>query len=266
MRNRFARWFFVLTAGFCPLASAESNATLLVVVGAPGEEAFGKDFAKAAKDWVKVARRGEASLVRIGPGDGSDSKTTDRDRLKSAVATELEKDNGRPLWIVFIGHGTFDGKSAKFNLRGRDVSSNDLKAWLAKAKRPLVVLNTSSASSPFINALSAPGRVIVTATKSGFEYNYSRFAGFLSKAMLDPSSDLDKDEQVSILEAFLLAASRTAEFYETEGRLATEHALIDDNGDQRGTPAEFFRGVRAVRSAKGAVPDGSKARHQGLSP
>src|SRR5581483_11762986 len=77
----------------------------------------------------------------------------------------------------------------------------------------------------------------------------------------DPKSDLDKDGQVSLLEAFLSAAHRTAEFYKTDGRLATEHPLIDDNGDGLGTPAEWFQGVRATKKARDdAQPDGARAQ------
>jgi hypothetical protein len=108
--------------------------------------------------------------------------------------------------------------------------------------------------------LSAPGRVIVTATRSGYEENYTRFGQYISEAMVDPASDLDKDGQVSLLEAFLAASGRVQEFYKDDGRLMTEHALLDDNGDGLGTPADWFRGIRAVKRARdGAPPDGARA-------
>lgn len=89
----------------------------------------------------------------------------------------------------------------------------------------------------------------------------------LSAAIIDPAADLDKDRQVSLLEAFIFAAGRTAEFYEGEARLATETALIDDNGDGRGTPAAWFRGVRATRAARdGASLDGARAHQLHLVP
>lgn len=78
---------------------------------------------------------------------------------------------------------------------------------------------------------------------------------------IDPAADLDKDEQTSLLEAYLLASSRLREFYKKEGRLATEHALLDDNGDKLGTPADWFQGLRVVKRSKaGAAADGSLAR------
>jgi hypothetical protein len=84
----------------------------------------------------------------------------------------------------------------------------------------------------------------------------------LSSAVAGQSGDLDKDEQTSLLEAFLAASAKAAEFYAQQGRLATEHALLEDNGDGLGTPASWFRGVRAVRKPEDdASPDGPRA-HQ----
>ncbi|HEY2250175.1 MAG TPA: hypothetical protein VGH74_03900, partial [Planctomycetaceae bacterium] len=132
--------------------------------------------------------------------------------------------------------------------------------WLKDIGRPVAIINCTSASSPFINELSGPDRIVVTATKSGYEHNFARFGDYLSAAIVDPRADIDKDEQTSLLEAFLLASSDTREFYAREGRLATEHALLDDNGDALGTPADWFQGTRAIKKAKaGAQLDGLKA-------
>src|SRR5262249_58319769 len=101
-----------------------------------------------------------------------------------------------------------------------------------------------------------------TATKSGHETNYTRFGQFLSEAIGDQAADLDKDGQVSLLEAFLTASHRVEDYYRTRSQLATEHALLDDNGDHLGTPADWFPRVRATRRAKdGAAVDGIRA-HQ----
>ena len=98
---------------------------------------------------------------------------------------------------MLIGHGTFNGKEAKFNLRGPDLSATNLAEWLAPVERPVAVIDTSSASGPILNELSKPGRVIITATRSGYEQNYTRFGQFFSKAISDSKADLDKDGQVS---------------------------------------------------------------------
>jgi hypothetical protein len=151
---------------------------------------------------------------------------------------------------------------AKFNLRGPDVSAEELADWLVPLKRPIAVIQCASASAPFINRLSGSHRVVIAATKSGDEQNFARFGKYISAAIVDPAADLDKDGQVSLLEAYLTACRQVEEFYKQEARLATEHALLDDNGDGLGTPADWFRGIRATQRAKdGAALDGARA-HQ----
>ena len=232
-------------------------ATVLVVVGAAGEDEFGKAFSESAARWEKAAGQAGAKVVTIGlapPGH-----VPDRERLQQALAA-AEKESG-DLWLVLLGHGTFDGKEAKFNLRGPDFSATELAGWLKPLHRPVAVIDTASCSSPFIKAISGEGRIIITATRSGHEQNYTRLGQYLSESITDPQADLDKDGQVSLLEAFLTASRKVGEFYQLEGRLATEHALVDDNGDGLGTPADWFRGIRAVKKAKdGAALDGFRAQ------
>jgi hypothetical protein len=239
--------------------NGNDRATVIIAVGAAGEEEFGKEFAKAAESWEKAGGKAGAKHIAVGlaPTNGN----SDLALLKEAFAKEPTNSSGE-LWLVLIGHGTYDGKEAKFNLRGPDLSTTELATWLKPFSRPVVVINGSSSSSPFLNKLSAPNRVIVSATRSGHEANYARFGKFMAQAISDLTADLDKDGQTSLLEAFILAARQIGEFYEAEGRLATEHALLDDNGDGLGTPADFFRGVRAVKKpAGGRSVDGLRA-HQ----
>jgi hypothetical protein len=219
--------------------------TVFVLVGAAGEEEFGKQFAEAAGKWEKVAGAAQAKLVSI----GRSAETNDLARFKAALEAEAKVGAGE-VWLVLLGHGTFDGKEARFNLRGPDLSATELAEWLKPFQRPVAVVNCASASGPFINKLAAPGRIVVTATRSGQEVNFARFGGHFADAISSGEADLDKDGQTSLLEAYLLTANRVAEFYTTEGRLATEHALLEDNGDGLGTPPDWFRGVRAVKRAK----------------
>ena len=237
-------------------APAVDRATLIVVMGAPGEAEYGAVFESEMKAWAAIGTQAGAKEIAIGADAGGAS---DRDRLKQALDAEPKEGAGE-LWLVLVGHGTFDGREAKFNLRGPDVSASELAQWLQPFRRPVAVIDTSSASAPFLVKLAGANRVVVTSTRSGFEQNYARFGQFFAEAIADPKSDLDKDGQVSLLEAFLSAAHRTGEFYKTEGRLVTEHALIDDNGDGLGTPADWFKGVRATKQAKeGAALDGARA-------
>jgi hypothetical protein len=254
----------VLVAAAAPADSGPSNTsedgpTVIVVVGAAGEEGFGKDFEKWSGIWEAASGRAGAKYVVFGLGETN--KTPDLERLKQKLSAE-PKESASELWLVLIGHGTFDGKEARFNLRGPDLSASELAEWLKPFRRRIVVINSASSSGPFIKNLSAAGRVVIAATRSGYEQNYARFGQYISESIGDANADLDKDGQVSLLEAFLTASRRVAEFYEAEGRLATEHALLDDNGDGLGTPADWFRGIRAVKKASdGTSLDGLRA-HQ----
>lgn len=242
--------------------AAAQTATVIVVAGAPGDAEFAGDVKLQVEAWAKVSAEAKAKHIAIGEGaPESADGLADRARLEAALKAEA-KEGTAELWLVLVGHGTFDGKEAKFNLRGPDLGSVELAAWLKPFQRPLAVIDTTSSSAPFLARLAAPGRVVVSATRSGNEQNYARFGKFLAEALPDPKSDLDKDGQISLLESFLSASHRTLEFYKTEGRLATEHALLDDNGDGLGTPADWFRGVIATKRARdGAALDGTRA-HQ----
>lgn len=283
------RLIAVLWAGAACFANAIGHAqtqAVLVVVGAAGESTYQQPFATWGQRWVDAAGRAQVEVMLLdgacladpaadatgltdptgstGPTEGE--TLTQRSQIQTAIEQiqtrfaklpEVEA-AGAQLWIVLIGHGTFDGKVAKFNLVGPDLSPADLHAWLGDSHHS-VIINCASASSPFINQLSGPRRMVVTATQSGAQYNFARFGDHLSKALNDPALDLDKDQQVSLLECVIGASSSTQEFYKQENRLATELAMIDDNGDGLGTPADWFRGVRVARKVSGGAVDGFAA-------
>jgi hypothetical protein len=238
---------------------SDDRACVLIVVGASGSPDYAGQFSQWAELWQSAAAKAGAESILIGRSE--EPGTTDRDRLHSLLV-EKSSTGREPLWIVLLGHGTFDGREAKFNLRGPDISDAEFAQWLSSSKRPIVVINCASSSGPFINRLSGQDRVVITAAKSGYELNFARFGQYIAESIGDDRADLDKDGQVSLLEAFLLASSRVDEYYRTHSQLATEHAILDDNGDGLGTPANWFHGTRATKRAKdGASLDGHRA-HQ----
>ena len=241
--------------------TSTNRATVLVVTGAGGGEEYEQAFASWAGHWSRAAEKAEATLISVGPSSGVETNKTDKELFRDALSAESKRGSGE-LWIVLLGHGAFDRRSAKFNLRGEDISAAELAKWLIPFRRPVAVIAAFSSSGPYVARLAGEDRVVVSATKSGDEINYSRFGQFVSEAIGDAGADLDKDGQTSLLEAWLTASRKVEEWYESEGRLATEHALLDDNGDGKGTPADWFRGIRAVKKAKdGASRDGNRA-HQ----
>jgi hypothetical protein len=238
-------------------ASTPTAVDLLIVVGAPGEESFRQVFTEAAQDWIAASAKANKTHRLL---EFSATDTNQLAQLREILSAQ--KSGEKELWIVLIGHGTFDGREAKFNLSGPDLTAKEMAELLAPIQRPLILIDTSSASAPFINACSGTNRVIITATRSGYEENLAHFGSYIGKAIGDLTSDLDKDGQVSALEAFLMASRQVEDFYKAEKRLSTEHALLDDNGDGKGTPASFYNGVRpAKKPDEAANVDGFRA-HQ----
>jgi len=277
---------------------ASSGLEILLVVGTGGEAEYERFFGQVAALWKDAARAGGATFRSIGwePGEvetapsgepdpsdppqtptavdpspvdsspsdtsPSDTSPSDREQLEAA----LRSIEAPEFWLVLVGHGTYDGREVKFNLRGPDLTDVELAEWLEGYEGSLSVINAASASGSFIRNLSAPGRVVVTATKHEAEVSFTRFGRYFAEAIGGlPEADLDNDEQVSLLEAFLHASRESARFYESEGRLATEHALLDDNGDGMGSRAEWFEGTTATREvASEAGIDGDLARQRVL--
>ena len=234
-----------------------SERRVMIITGAGGEEEYTDLFAEWGGNFAKAFDGNAAEMVHITnkPEDIGARKT-----IESTLKKWVEKSDSE-IWILLVGHGTFDGKAAKFNLVGNDASDADFKQWLKLHRGPLVFINTSSCSAPFIRSLSGLNRVIATATKSGYEQNFCRFGGYMSAALGQAGADLDKDGAVSVLEAFLIASRQAGEFYRENDRLVSENALLDDNGDGMGTPADWFRGVRTQKKAKGkSSADGKLSR------
>jgi hypothetical protein len=259
--------FVVLLLALITVSPTAERPEVLVVVGAAGDETYGQRFTQWTATWRATAERAGAGFQAIGlDAVGEvDDKTLLQRRL--AALTGDTTAASAPLWLVLIGHGTWDGRTAKFNLRGPDLATDELSAWLDANQRPLVLINTAPASAPFLQTLARPGRVVMCATKSGNQNSATRFGGFLAEALARADADLDRDGQVSALELFLGAATAVEASFKADGLLATEHALLDDNGDGRGVRADWFQGIRAVKTAAdGLTADGLRAHQLHLLP
>lgn len=208
---------------------------VLVVWGAPGSE----EHAGQQGAWVQQFEetlRGPMGLaperVTVLRGDGAaaaDSAT--RERVRSALHAFQRTTADDVVCIVLVGHGTFDGVDAKFNLVGPDLEAAEWAALLRPIPAQVVVVNTASASAPFLGRLAGPRRVVITSTSTPAQRFDTVFAEYFVASFDDGEADLDKDGRVSIWEAFAYASTRVKRFYEQRGQLATERAVLDDNGD-----------------------------------
>jgi hypothetical protein len=199
----------------------------VTVAGLGGEPDYEQRFAAAAKDLDKVFKASSGAHVYTLTG----SQAT-KVRLTEAIAIVARDAKPEDDFVLtLIGHGSFDGVEYKFNLVGPDVSAAELAAMCDRvpARRQLVV-NTTSASGGSVVALERTGRGIIAATKTGTEKNTTVFARYWVEALQDPTADQDKSESISAMEAFQYADRKTAAFYESQKRLATEHAVFEDTG------------------------------------
>jgi hypothetical protein len=213
------------------------RAFLLVVVGLAGDPEQSELFRKWASDLTAASERlgvAREQIVQVG-----DERAATRDGIQKGFAALAQRAAPDDLvMIVLFGHGTFDGRTAKFNVSGPDLAAADFAPLLASLpSKHVVFVNTASASGPFAEALSAPGRTIITATRSGSEQFATLFGGYFVDALTAEAADTDKNRRISMLEAFEHARGEVARAYEREGLLATEHPVLHDGGKAAATLA-----------------------------
>ena len=219
----------LLGVGGLLLAVLPTHASVyyVTVAGLGGEPDYEQRFTAAAKDLDKVFKASTGSHVYTLTGAlATRARFTE---TMTAIAREARPEDD--FVLTLIGHGSFDGVDYKFNLVGPDVTGAELAEMCDKvpARRQLVV-NTTSASGGSVAALERQNRGVIAATKTGTEKNATVFARYWVEALQDPTADVDKSESISAMEAFQYADRKTAAFYESQKRLATEHAVFEDTG------------------------------------
>jgi hypothetical protein len=222
------RAVLLLAAVFVCVPQVRAGTYYVIVAGLGGEPDYEQRFTAAAKDLDK-AFKASAESAHINTLTGVQATASQlRDTLGTIARDAKPEDD---FVLILIGHGSFDGVEYKLNLVGPDVSAAQIAEMCDRiAARRQLVVNTTSASGGSIAALERPGRAVIAATKSGTEKNATVFARYWVEALQDPAADTDKSDSISAMEAFAYAAKKTAAFYDSQKRLATEHAVFDDVG------------------------------------
>jgi hypothetical protein len=226
---------------FLAAAPARAGIYYVTVSGLGGEPDYEQRFTATANDLDKLlkASGSEAHVFTLSGAQATRGQMTE---TLGQVAKQAKPEDD--FVLILIGHGSFDGVEYKFNLVGPDISGAELASLCdhIPSRRQLIV-NTTSASGGSIGALEKPGRAVIAATKTGTEKNATVFARYWVEALHDPTADLDKNDAISAREAFEYADRKTAAFYDSQKRLATEHAVFEDTG--KGQP------VRAAATETG---------------
>ncbi len=235
--GRDAAVALLLATVFAAQASAQDS-HLVIITGVSGDEEHAKTFHKWATAMIEAAKTKDGlaadniiylsekpdldpSLIK-----GRSNRETVDKTLTDLAARARPNDT---VFILLIGHGSFDGRQAAFNLPGPDPAPADFARLLGKfASQRVAFVNTASSSGAFLPTVAGPGRVVVTATKTGGERNEPRFPEFFVEAFADDTADRDRNGRVSIQEAFDYAKAKVAKTFEQQGLLLSEHAALDD--------------------------------------
>ncbi len=258
-----------------PTAVAGQAAPLhvLVITGLSGEPAYAKSFHDAgAAIYDAAGRWGVPDSSRIWLAE---DPAADRARIRGRATRETvaagfatlaaRAQPGDVVMVVLVGHGSGQARESKVNLSGPDPEAWEYEQWIRPFLRSTVVfVNAASASGDFLPILAGPGRIIVTSTKSYTERNESNFYTQFARGLASGDADADKDGRISVLEAFSFARTEVRREYESDNRLLTEHAQLDDDGDGKGAtdPAatESGDGALARQVAFGGAPASNDPR------
>lgn len=247
------------------LAQAAPKSHMVIITGLGGEPGYRRALQEWGAGLVAAGRKLglPESHIALLQGDtaGTRARVANRANVTEALRALATRSRPGEVILVFLaGHGSHEGAESRLNIPGPDLTAAELGALLQPlADRRVVVVNASSASGDFVPALSARGRVIITATKTSMERNATQFGRHFTAALAQDGADADKDGRVSVLEAFLYAKRETARAYSADNRLLTEHAMLDDDGDRTGSAAPGAEGADGALARSVFLGEGTTA-------
>lgn len=278
----FLLTFVILFADFAPKsAMAQEGQQYAVLIGGLGgspeyTEKFQQYLYETHKAFVDEFQFPEANVTVLAENALQDQGFVDdvsmaetiRAHFEALASTVTAADH---VYVILFGHGSFDGQNAQLNIPRRDLNDVDYADLInALPAGRIVFVNTASASAPFVDALSAPDRIVITATRTGTQRNETVFPRFFIEALTSPAADLDKNGDLSVREAFQYTSEKTAQSFTETSHLATEHALLEDTGDAQGHRVEDLDAeaegnlaavtyLRRRTAALAAVSDGNRS-------
>ncbi len=261
-------------AGLSAAPQAAPRTHVLIVTGLGGAPEYSEQFRTEAESLLDALDRRlgvRETVAWLAEDEALSPRVAGRATLEAVEREVLAMANragpSDVALILLLGHGSGRGEESRFSLPGPDLSGEALSMWLhAFPTQTVAVVNAASASGGFVPAVAGERRIVVTATRSARERERTHFGGFFVDAFALDEADVDKDERVSLLEAFRYATGEVRRRYERDNEMLTEHALLDDDGDGEGslepgpdgpdgTLANRFFLARAPAALAGAAAD-----------
>lgn len=249
----------MLLAGALPAAAAERYA--LIVTGASGGPQYEQKYQGWRQRFVTILREQfgypEDHVIVLAEQETEGVAAATAEQVRAALARLRKEATAEDVVLVLlIGHGTgFLGEEAKFNLVGPDLTADEWGRLIAPIAGRVVFVNTTSASFPFLQKIAGRGRIVLTATDSVAQQFETVFPEYFIRAFADAAADLDKNQKVSMWEAFTYASAGVRSWFDEQGKLPTERPLLDDTGD----------GV-SVSQERAATADGELSKATYLQP
>ena len=220
-------------------AAAFPEMHVVVVEGLGGEPRYTEQFGEqvAAIESAALGLTGN-KRIRVFRADevSRDEVLQFFDQLKTGISGSDQ------VALYLIGHGSYDDHEYKFNIRGPDLTGEDIAGMLDSLPgTSQLLVNTSSASGALADLAGNDNRMLILATRSGAERHATRFGHYFAAALSDPTADLDKNQIVSAAEAFSFAERQVDDYFARNGQLATEHPRIEGDRADRFSVARLGR-------------------------
>jgi hypothetical protein len=200
----------------------EEGPVCLVLSGLAGVPEYEENFESWSTDLEEICRESlGAKTYRL---DGTELR---KPEIVKAFEEAHRRQGTSEAWVFLVGHGTYDGRDYRFNIKGPDLTGAELGELLdGFGDRPVYAVLATGSSGALLEPLSGPRRVIVSATKSATERQPPLFLSFFIEGARSAEADLNKDRRVSLKEIFEFSELGVQRWYEEKGRLQTEHPIL----------------------------------------
>ena len=244
-RRRVRLFALAGAAGLLVLPATAAPPRIWVFAGNPGDEEHHEVFenllgrlSQALTTRYGIPRANLTVLYR--PESAGYHGVCSRENLLAELGRIRESaargDQG-PVWIVLMGHANKVRGGTRFNLPGPDISLRELGRELAKLpdNTPLVLWATTTATYSILREAAAPNRAVISASSRNDPENETEFPNAFVAALEDAATDANEDGKVTVPELFSATRAGVLKIYEEGDFVVKEQALLDGDGDGKGT-------------------------------